>query len=152
MAQDINVVTIVGRLTRDSELRYSQNGVAITRFSIAVNRRSFNNAKESDVSYFNVVNFGKLGEAIQRYLVKGRQVCIGGELRQNKYEVDGQTRSSIDIIANNIQLIGGNDRTQNFEQGQRPVQNQNMTSNQNMVNSIDMDDIGPEDFDDDIPF
>ncbi len=152
MAQDMNVVTIVGRLTRDSEIKYTQGGMAITRFSIAVNRdKRSSGMKESEVSYFDIVIFGKFGEAIQRYLVRGTQVAVNGELRQNRYELDGQTRSRVEIIANNVQLLGSS-RAGSFEQNQRPVQNQNITNSQPMTNSIDMDDIGPEDFDDDIPF
>lgn len=158
MAQDMNVVTLVGRLTRDSEIKYLQSGTSVTRFSIAVNREKRSNGqREDEVSYFDIVLWGKFGEAIQKYLVRGTQVVVNGELRQNRYEVEGQARSRVEIVANNVQLLGNantnqtTNRTGNFEQRQRPVQNQNIQTS-NTASSIDMDEIGPEAFDDDIPF
>ncbi|MFP4385085.1 MAG: single-stranded DNA-binding protein [Spirochaetia bacterium] len=105
---DINHVVLVGRLTRDAELKYTNTGLAICNFSIAVNRRR----KQGDqwveeASFFNVVLMGRMGEAISQYLVKGKQVGVDGELRQNKWEQDGQPRSRVEIFANNIQLLGG---------------------------------------------
>lgn len=104
---DINHVVLVGRLTRDAELRYTQNGTPIVKFSIAVNRRK----KASDewveeVSFFDVVFWGKMGESINQYLVKGKQVAVTGELRQNRWEQDGQPRSKVEVIASNLQLLG----------------------------------------------
>ena len=110
MAGDLNVVTLVGRLTRDSEIRYSQKGDAVVCFSIALNRRKRNvdGSWEDEANFFNCVYFGKSAEAINQYLTKGRQVAIFGELRQNRYESDGQTRSTVEIFVNTLQLLGGN--------------------------------------------
>ena len=112
MAGDLNVVILVGRLTRDSEIRYSQKGDAIVRFSLAINRRKRNADGEDEVHYFNCVYFGKAAEAVNQYLTKGRQVAINGELRQNRYEVEGQARSTVEIFVNSLQLIGGSQNTQ----------------------------------------
>ncbi len=106
---DLNHVMLIGRLTRDAELKYTQNGFAISNFSIAVNRRRKNGDQWVDeVSYFEINLFGKSAESLKQYLLKGKQVGIDGELRQDRWEQDGQSRSKIVINANNVQLLGGN--------------------------------------------
>ena len=108
MANDINQVILVGRLTRDAELRYSGGGMAICKFSLAVNRRKKSGDQwVDDVGFFDVVCFGKAAEAVNQYLQKGKQVAIQGELRQDRWEKDGQKRSKVEIAANNVQLLGG---------------------------------------------
>ncbi len=105
---DINRVILVGRLTRDAELRYTGGGMAVCKFSLAINRRKKSGDRwEDEAHFFDVVLFGKQGEAINQYLVKGKQVGIDGELRQNRWEQDGQSRSKVEIAAFNVQLLGG---------------------------------------------
>ena len=105
---DINQVVLVGRLTRDAELKYTNTGTAVCKMSIAVNRRRKSNDEWiNEASFFNIVLWGKIGEAISQYLVKGKQVGVVGELRQNKWEQDGQPRSRVEVVASNIQLLGG---------------------------------------------
>lgn len=112
MAVDINVVVLVGRLTRDCELKSTPQGTSVCRFSIAVNRRKRTGDKwEDEVSYFDVVLWGRSAETLQPYLTKGRQVSIEGELRQNRWEQDGKTNSKVEVVANNVQLLGGNQGT-----------------------------------------
>ncbi|MBI9101374.1 MAG: single-stranded DNA-binding protein [Spirochaetales bacterium] len=108
MANDINHVVLVGRLTRDSELRYTNSGLAIAKFSIAVNRRKRSGEQwEDEASFFDITYFGKAAEAVNQYLTKGKQIAIDGELRQNRWEQDGQARSKVEVVANNVQLLGG---------------------------------------------
>lgn len=105
---DLNCVTIVGRLTRDAELKHTAGGMAVTKFSIAVNRRrKVNDQWEDEASFFDVTLWGKQGEALNQYLLKGKQVGINGELRQERWEKDGQNRSRVEIVASGIQLLGG---------------------------------------------
>ena len=110
MAQDINSVTLVGRLTRDVEMRYSQGGMAIASFSIAVNyRKKSGDNWVDEASFFDCKLFGRQAEAVQRFLTKGKQVGVNGELRQDRWEQDGQRRSKVEVICNNLQLLGGRD-------------------------------------------
>ena len=105
---DINHVVLVGRLTRDAELKYTASGQAVCKFSVAVNRRRKNGDQwEDEVNYFDVVLWGRQGEALNQYLQKGKSVGVDGELRQDRWQQDGQNRSKVEIIANNIQLLGG---------------------------------------------
>jgi single-strand DNA-binding protein len=105
---DINSVWLIGRLTRDSELKVLASGQAVCKFSIAVNRRKKSGEQWVDEpNFFDIILWGKQGEVLSQYLVKGKQVAIDGELRQDRWEQDGQNRSKIEIIANNVQLLGG---------------------------------------------
>ena len=106
---DINRVTLIGRLTRDAELKYTAAGQAVCKFTLAVNRRVKSGDDWKDVgNFFDIVVWGRLGENLSPYLVKGKPVGVDGELRQERWEQDGQNRSKIEIIANTIQLLGGN--------------------------------------------
>jgi single-strand DNA-binding protein len=105
---DINHVVLVGRLTRDAELKYTASGQAVCKFSVAVNRRRKNGDQwEDEANYFDIVLWGRQGEALNQYLVKGKSVGVEGELRQDRWQQDGQNRSKVEIVANNIQLLGG---------------------------------------------
>jgi single-strand DNA-binding protein len=105
---DINHVVLVGRLTRDAELKYTAGGQAVCKFSVAVNRRRKNGDQWVDeANFFDVVLWGRQGEALNQYLVKGKVVGVDGELRQDRWEQDGQNRSKVEIVAANIQLLGG---------------------------------------------
>jgi single-strand DNA-binding protein len=106
---DINHVVLVGRLTRDAELKYTASGQAVCKFSIAVNRRRKQGEQWVDeANFFDIVVWGRQGESLNQYLVKGKLVGIDGELRQDRWEQDGQNRSKVEIVANNLQLLGSN--------------------------------------------
>ena len=105
---DLNHVVLIGRLTRDAELKYTSGGQAVCKFSIAVNRRKKNGDQwEDEANFFDIVVWGRQGESLQQYLVKGKMVGIDGELRQDRWQQDGQNRSKVEIIANYLQLLGG---------------------------------------------
>ena len=107
---DLNSVCLTGRLTRQAEIRYSQaGGGAVLRFSLAVNRRKRSadgNGWEDEANFFDCVYFGRSAETVNRFLDKGRQVAISGELRQSRWEQDGQSRSKVEIVVNQLNLIG----------------------------------------------
>lgn len=152
MANDINVVVLVGRLVRDCEIRTTNNGASVCRFSIAVNRRKrVGDRWEDEVNFFNIVLWGRQGEALQQYLTKGRQVSIQGELRQNRWEQNGQSRSTVEIMATNVELLSSNSTgsTGNASRSYEKHDSQNNFQDNNVNNAP----MGPEDFeDDDIPF
>jgi single-strand DNA-binding protein len=105
---DINRVIILGRLTRDAELKYTSGGSAVSKFSIAVNRRRKQGDQWVDeANFFDVTVWGKQAESLNQYLTKGKQIGVEGELRQDRWEQDGQPRSRVEIHAVNIQLLGG---------------------------------------------
>lgn len=109
---DLNHVILIGRLTRDAELKYTANGQAVCKFSIAVNRRRKSGDQWVDeANFFDIVVWGRQGEALNQYLVKGKLIGVDGELRQDRWEQDGQNRSKVEIVANNLQLLGGTSGT-----------------------------------------
>jgi single-strand DNA-binding protein len=112
---DINRVILVGRLTRDAETKHTASGAAVTRFSIAVNRRVKRGDEwEDEASFFDLVLWGH--EGLIQYLVKGKQVAVDGELNQNRWEQDGQKRSKVEVIVGSIELLG-NSQVQNADSG-----------------------------------
>jgi len=105
---DLNHVVLIGRLTRDAELKYTANGQAVCKFALALNRRRKNGDQwVEEPNFFDIVLWGRQGETLNQYLVKGKQVAVDGELRQDRWEQDGQNRSKVEIMANNVQLLGG---------------------------------------------
>jgi single-strand DNA-binding protein len=105
---DLNHVVLIGRLTRDAELKFTASGQAVCKFSIAVNRRKKSGDNWVDEpNFFDIVLWGRQGESLNQYLVKGKLVGVDGELRQDRWEQDGQNRSKVEIVAANLQLLGG---------------------------------------------
>ncbi len=114
MATDICFVTLTGRLTRDAELRYAQNGNPIVRFSIAVNRgkRNADGSWGEETTFFECSYFGKIAESVNSYLTKGRTVCVMGDFRYSRWDGnDGQTRYRLEVIVNQLTLTGGQSRS-----------------------------------------
>ncbi len=105
---DINHVVLVGRLTRNAELKYTGGGAAVSKFSIAINqRRKKDDQWTEEAHFFDIVLWGKSAESLNQYLVKGKQIGVEGQLRQNRWEQDGQPRSKVEIFATNVMLLGG---------------------------------------------
>ena len=103
---DLNNISVIGRTTRDLDERafaYTQNGKARLNISIAVKDGYGENEY---VSYFDVVIWGKTAENIKPYLYKGKQLCVKGRLRQDRWEKDGQKNSRVIIVAETVQLLG----------------------------------------------
>lgn len=108
MSSGINTVAISGNLGRDPELRVTQTGTQVLRFSVCVNERRKVGDEWQDVpNWVDVTVFGKRAEALNRYLSKGAHVCVQGRLRQSKWENDGQKHSRIEVIADNVTFSGG---------------------------------------------
>ena len=105
----INKVVISGNLTRDMEIRSTASGLAIGGFSVAVNDRRKNQAGEWE-DYPNFIDctlFGSRAEKLQPYLAKGTKVAIAGKLSWSQWERDGQKRSKIEVIVDDVELMSG---------------------------------------------
>jgi len=107
MANDLNRVTIIGRMTRDAELRHTPSGVAVASFDIANNKTyTQNGEKKEQVSYISCVAWSKLGELIAEYCKKGAQIAVEGRLQQRRWDdSEGNKKSKIEIVAENIQFL-----------------------------------------------
>ncbi|MBO8435558.1 MAG: single-stranded DNA-binding protein [Spirochaetes bacterium] len=165
MATDINSVVLVGRLTREATLRYTQSGSPVLSFTLAVNRskRNADGSWTDEASFIDCVYFAPNSQNISQYLIKGKQVAVQGELRQNKWETDGQTRSKLEVVVNTLSLLSSGNQGQaaggNFSSQYQQRPQQSMRAPEVQPSYVDssvqnaMPGEGPESFEDDsIPF
>jgi single-strand DNA-binding protein len=104
----VNKAIIIGRLGRDPEVRYTQDGRAIANFSVATSEEwkdKDSGEKKERTEWHRVVAFGRLGEICGEYLAKGRQVYIEGRLQTRSWEKDNVTRYTTEIVASNMQML-----------------------------------------------
>ena len=113
MPSSVNVVVLIGNLTRDPELRATAGGTSVCKLGLAVNERAKDPATGEwgeRPNYFDIDVFGAQGESCAQYLTKGRQVAVEGRLRWRSWETqEGQKRSAVSIVANSVQFIGPRD-------------------------------------------
>ena len=128
---NINRVVLTGNLTKDPVVRTNPGtGLSVCKLRLAVNTRRKNNASgdwEDKANYFNITVFGRQAESCGQYLRKGRPVAIDGRLEWSEFEVEGQKRQSVDIIAENVQFLGsredaGNANGNGFSSGVRATE------------------------------
>ena len=103
----VNSVVVAGNLTRDVEVRRTQSGMSIVSFGIAVNERRKNGQMgeyEDYANYFDVTAFGERWEKLAQYMPKGTKVTVQGRLRQSRWQRDGQNRSKVEIVAEEVEL------------------------------------------------
>ena len=116
MARSINQVILMGRLTRDPEVRTTSTGKTIASFSIAVDRQG----QDDTADFFNVTAWEKLGELVTQYLSKGRRCLVQGRLRQDTWDdkETGKKQSRIEVVATDVTFLDG--PTGSSEQGSAP--------------------------------
>lgn len=110
MSRDLNRCCFIGRLGQDPEVRFMPDGTGVANFSIAVgNEYKDKNTgnKVEQTEWVKISAFGKLAEIIREYLKKGSQVYIEGKMKTRKWEKDGQAHYTTEIIADNMQMLGG---------------------------------------------
>jgi single-strand DNA-binding protein len=103
----LNKVVIMGRLTKDPELRYTQKEMAVTNFTVAVDRRKIKKDEEKKADFFPVVAWGKLGEFVNQFFKQGQQIIVVGRMQNNFWEDDNNTKHyRTDIIAEECYFAG----------------------------------------------
>ncbi|RNB76671.1 single-stranded DNA-binding protein [Brevibacillus panacihumi] len=104
----MNKVILIGNLTKDPELRYTPNGVAVATFTVAINRPRTNQAGEREADFINIVAWQKLADLCATYLRKGRQAAIEGRLQTRSYDnKEGKRVYVTEVVAENVQFLGG---------------------------------------------
>lgn len=154
----LNRIVLIGRLTRDPELRYTSNGTPVCNFTLAVERNYTNRQGERDVDFINIVTWRGLAENCARHLGKGRLVGVDGSLHIRKSENNNRTYINPEVTADNVRFLDfGNNQGQNQRQNNRSQQN-NQNNNQSNNQSNNQDDFDAQ-FDDnfdaddfDVPF
>ena len=142
-----NKVILVGNLTRDIELRYTPDGLAVAKVGLATNRvytDPTTKEKKQEVMFIDVVIFGRAAETSHQYLRKGSQVLVEGRLSLNQWiDNSGQKRSKHEVIVETIKFLGGRDNNNSQptqqSQTQQPQQTQNVPVADNIPADIDID-------------
>lgn len=97
----MNIISLIGRLTKDPELKFGQSGKAYTKFSIAVDRAF----QKGETDFINCSAFGKTAELIGEYMKKGSRIGIIGALHMNRYENNGEKKVTYEVVVNNIDFL-----------------------------------------------
>lgn len=118
----MNSVQLIGRLTRDPEIRYTDGGASIARFGLAVDRR-FKQENGADADFINIVSFGKTAEFIEKYFHKGIKIALNGRIQTGSYtDKDGKKVYTTDIVAENVEFCESKGTSSNND-ATAPAQN-----------------------------
>ena len=104
----LNKVMLMGRLTKDPELRATQNGVSVTTFTLAVDRNFQRQGEERQADFINIVTFRHTAEFVKRYFAKGQMACICGSIQTRTWEQDGKKHYATEVIADEVHFAGSN--------------------------------------------
>ena len=116
----MNNVSIIGRLTKDIELRYTPQQTAVAQFSIAINRGKDKNGDDKGADFPRIIVFGRMAENCERYLKKGRLVGIQGRIQTGSYKnKNGDTVYTTDVVANNVEFLEWGDDKKNEQKEQQ---------------------------------
>jgi len=116
----MNKVCLIGRITRDPELRYTSSNIATVRFTLAVNRTFQNQNGERDADFINVVAWRNQAENIKKFVTKGSLLAVEGRIQTGSYEKDGQRIYTTDVVADNVQFLESKGQSQNREDNVTP--------------------------------
>ena len=146
-----NKIILIGRLVRDPQLRYTENGTAVNNFTLAVERNYSSKDGENDLDFIKIVTWRKLAETCAQHLGKGRLVAVEGSLqiKNNKSEKDGRTYINPEVVASNVRFLDwpdDNDSSESESNTKRSNQEGNNTSSENNQ------DFGQADDEFDVPF
>ena len=135
----VNKVILVGNLGKDPEVRYMPNGEAVCNFSIATteNWKDKSGVKQEKTEWHNIVMYRKLAEIAGEYLKKGSPVYLEGSLQTRKWEKDGITRYSTEVIANQMQMLGSKSDAVHEPRTEKKTERQDMQSNKPSGDSFD---------------
>lgn len=158
MARSFNQVILMGNLTRDPELRQTPNGQQVCSFSLALNRSykgSDGNWQEA-TDYIDIVAWGPLGERVAQYLSKGRPCLVNGRIQSRSWEQEGQKRSKVEVVAQDVTFLGGpggNNGGGNYQGGNAGGDSDSSAPASKKKDDVVIEDIGDEPINlDDIPF
>ena len=146
----MNTVCLIGRITRDLELRYTTSGMAVVKFNVAVDRRMSKEKKQQaeaqnqpTADFVSCTAWNKTAELIANYMKKGSKIGIDGRIQTGSYEKDGQRIYTTDVVVNQVEFLDG--------AGSNPGTNQGQQNNQGNSQGYEPDGFFPID-NDDIPF
>ena len=109
----MNKVCLIGRITRDPELRYTSSNIPSVRFTLAVNRTFQNQNGEREADFINIVAWRNQAENVKKYVSKGSLVAVEGRIQTGSYDKDGQKVYTTDVVADNVQFLESKTQSQN---------------------------------------
>lgn len=140
----INTITLIGRLGRDPELKYTQSGKAVANFSLAVDRR-----QKGETDWFHITTWDKLAERCGEHLHKGRQAAVRGRMQSRTYETqDGQKRTAWEVVAEDVQFLGAREDSADATQRQAAPQGSPTMNGRQVAETL----FSPLDDEDHVPF
>ena len=149
----MNRVELIGRITRDPELRYTGSNIATTRFTLAVNRPFQGQNGEQGTDFINIVVWRKQAENVKKYITKGSLVAVTGRIQTGSYERDGQRVYTTDVVADSVQFLESKSQSENRMTSETNEYSQDVTP-QDFVNQdvkeSDMSDSVFANFDDSV--
>ena len=144
----LNNAVIMGRICADPELRQTPSGVAVTRFTVAVDRGYAKQGEEKKTDFINVVAWRNTAEFVCKYFNKGSMIAVQGAIETGSYEKDGVKRNTFEIKADNVSFCGSKNEGQNNNSSQTEPQ----TTSASFNNVVPGDFTALADDDDDLPF
>ena len=139
----VNCAILMGRLTKDPELRTTQNGTSVTSFTVAVDREYVRQGEERQTDFINVVAWRQTAEFVSRYFKKGSMIAVQGSIQTRNYEdKNGNKRTAVEVIADKVSFCGSKAESGNSA----PVDAQANASDYTAINTNDSGE------DDDLPF
>lgn len=155
MARSFNQVILMGNLTRDPEVRQTPNGQSVCSFSLALNRSykgSDGNWQEA-TDYIDIVAWGPLGERVAQYVTKGRPVLVNGRIQSRSWEQEGQKRSKVEVVAQDVTFLGGRNEGGDAPTASSPTTGSTKPAPAKKKEDVVIEDIGDDPINlDDIPF
>ncbi|MBR0423776.1 MAG: single-stranded DNA-binding protein [Clostridia bacterium] len=145
----LNVAVLTGRLVADPELRHTPNDIAVTSFTIAVNRRFSRNAEERQTDFIDIVAWRSTAEFVCKYFKKGQLISIEGSIQTRSYQdKEGNKRKAFEVVANNVHFVESKKDNSNDDSDFAEKQDENLSGYSN-GNDSDFETI---ESDDDLPF
>lgn len=164
MARSVNQVILMGNLTRDPEVRQTPSGQSVCSFSLALNRayKDQSGDWQEATDFIDVVAWGPLGERVAQYVTKGRRVLVQGRLQSRAWEQEGQKRSKVEVLANDVTFLDGRGDSEGSQGGSfgssanaagSNASNTSSNTTSKKKDDVVIEDIGDEPVNlDDIPF
>jgi|SRR5699024_8159784 len=151
----MNNTQLIGRLTKDVDLKYTPNGVAVANFTLAINRPFKNQNGENEADFINIVVWKKAAENVAQYMRKGSKVAVSGRLQSRTYEdKDGKTIFVTEVVSNSVEFLDTKNGNSNQNQGNQKHQDQQNNSQQSspFTSNSDSGNGIPDITDDQLPF
>ena len=148
----MNKVCLIGRITKDPELRYTSSNIPSVRFTLAVNRTFSNQNGEREADFITVVVWRNQAENVKKYVGKGSLIAVEGRIQTGSYEKDGQRVYTTEVVADNVQFLESKGQSQNRSDDVSPADfaNNDMTNESNNSQTTDMSEEVFADFGDSI--